>query len=148
MWKAPQRSCCNRYGVEQKNQHKRQLVLLAQMQLKTRRFLLLTESQGQASGVQVVSKLNPGGGTPRIRCKFYWWWFQPLYVIDGIPVTTGILPEWDMKVRVNQLSDLNPGDIESITILKDAAAAAIYGARASNGVVLIVTKRGSQKILK
>ncbi|MFP4691361.1 MAG: SusC/RagA family TonB-linked outer membrane protein [Bacteroidales bacterium] len=67
---------------------------------------------------------------------------QPLYVIDGIPVqsdnlgTTGNEP-------TNPLADLNPGDIESIEVLKDASAAAIYGSRASNGVIIITTKRGA-----
>ena len=105
--------------------------------------------QGQASGVQVVQNSGtPGGGmSVRIRgVSSIGGSSQPLYVIDGIPVTTGDFAQVGYEGQgVNQLSDLNPGDIESITILKDAAAAAIYGARASNGVVLIVTKRGSQK---
>jgi TonB-dependent starch-binding outer membrane protein SusC len=68
---------------------------------------------------------------------------QPLYVIDGVPVvsqnlgTTGNEP-------TNPLADLNPADIESIQVLKDASAAAIYGSRASNGVILITTKRGRE----
>lgn len=65
---------------------------------------------------------------------------QPLYVIDGIPVTTA-----DLSINAaatNPLADINPNDIESIDILKDASAAAIYGSRGSNGVVLITTKSG------
>lgn len=105
--------------------------------------------QGQASGVQVVQNSGtPGGGmSVRIRgVSSISGSSQPLYVIDGIPVTTGDFAQVGYEGQgVNQLSDLNPGDIESITILKDAAAATIYGARASNGVVLITTKRGSSK---
>lgn len=105
--------------------------------------------QGQATGVQVVQNSGtPGGGmSVRIRgVSSISGSSQPLYVIDGIPVTTGDFAQIGYEGQgVNQLSDLNPGDIESITILKDAAAAAIYGARASNGVVLITTKRGSSK---
>ncbi len=105
--------------------------------------------QGQATGVQVVQNSGtPGGGmSVRIRgVSSISGSSQPLYVIDGIPVTTGDFAQVGYEGQgVNQLSDLNPGDIESITILKDAAAAAIYGARASNGVVLITTKRGSSK---
>lgn len=67
---------------------------------------------------------------------------EPLYVIDGIPVTN-----IDNNVNdspINPLIGLNPGDIESIQILKDASASAIYGSRATNGVVLITTKSGKE----
>ena len=70
---------------------------------------------------------------------------QPLYVIDGIPVITGDYAQIGYEGQgINSLSDLNPSEIESFSVLKDAAAAAIYGARASNGVVLITTKRGKK----
>lgn len=65
---------------------------------------------------------------------------QPLYVIDGVPVTTDNLSL--SGGATNPLADINPQDIESLEILKDASAAAIYGARGANGVVLITTKRG------
>jgi TonB-dependent starch-binding outer membrane protein SusC len=66
---------------------------------------------------------------------------QPLYVIDGMPVTSQTQGS-PGNHPTSPLSDINPNDIESIQILKDASAAAIYGSRASNGVVLITTKRG------
>lgn len=71
---------------------------------------------------------------------------QPLYVIDGFPVVgDGVSPgsgnQWSAGGR-SPLNDINPNDIESIEILKDAAATAIYGARGANGVILITTKRG------
>jgi TonB-dependent starch-binding outer membrane protein SusC len=65
---------------------------------------------------------------------------EPLYVIDGIPVTTDDLGS--TGGATNPLADINPQDIESINILKDASSAAIYGARGANGVVLVTTKRG------
>ncbi|TAH20555.1 MAG: TonB-dependent receptor [Cytophagales bacterium] len=65
---------------------------------------------------------------------------EPLYVIDGIPVTTADLGSFGGST--NPLADINPQDIESIEILKDASSAAIYGSRAANGVVLVSTKRG------
>lgn len=65
---------------------------------------------------------------------------QPLYVIDGIPVTSQ--SQASTNANTNPLVDINPNDIESIDILKDASASAIYGSRAANGVVLITTKRG------
>lgn len=65
---------------------------------------------------------------------------EPLYVIDGIPVTTADLGSFGGNT--NPLADINPQDIESIEVLKDASSAAIYGSRAANGVVLVSTKRG------
>jgi len=68
---------------------------------------------------------------------------QPLYVIDGLPVTTTSASD-GTNDDTNPLADINPNDIESVEILKDASSAAIYGARASNGVVLITTKKGKE----
>jgi TonB-linked SusC/RagA family outer membrane protein len=68
---------------------------------------------------------------------------RPLYVIDGVPIT-GQDQSQAGDEPLNPLADLNPNDIESISILKDASASAIYGSRASNGVVLITTKKGKQ----
>lgn len=65
---------------------------------------------------------------------------QPLYVLDGIPITTDNLSS--TGAATNPIADINFNDIESIQILKDASASAIYGARASNGVVVITTKKG------
>lgn len=65
---------------------------------------------------------------------------QPLYVIDGVPITTGDFGNYGGET--NALADINYNDVESLEILKDAQAGAIYGARAANGVVLITTKRG------
>ncbi len=68
---------------------------------------------------------------------------QPLYVIDGLPATTGSMSD-GTNDATNPLADINPNDIESVEILKDASSAAIYGARAANGVVLITTKKGKE----
>lgn len=105
--------------------------------------------QGQTSGVEVMQNSGtPGGGmSVRIRgMSSITGSCQPLYVIDGIPVTTGDYAQIGYEGQgVNALSDLNPSEIESITVLKDAAAASIYGARATNGVVVITTKRGKNE---
>jgi len=105
--------------------------------------------QGRAAGVFIET----GGGEPqarptvRIRGVNTFGYSEPLYVIDGVPiyeggagVTTGGIG--DIRSPVNIFSMINPNDIESISVLKDASAAAIYGVRASNGVILITTKRG------
>lgn len=75
---------------------------------------------------------------------------DPLWVLDGIPLEGTDIPKMDNKssdndiVNIGQssIAGLSPNDIESITILKDAAATAIYGARAANGVIVVTTKRG------
>lgn len=85
--------------------------------------------QGRASGITVTNDATPGGNaTVRIRGFGTIGNNDPLYVIDGVPTQ-------------NQ-GNLNPNDIETIQILKDASAASIYGSRAANGVVIITTKRG------
>ena len=107
--------------------------------------------QGRAAGVQVTQNSGaPGGGVSiRIRGIGSTLSAEPLYVIDGIPVvndnqgTSSNFSELDGGGQnSNALNTVNPSDIESIEILKDASATAIYGARAANGVVLITTKRG------
>lgn len=69
---------------------------------------------------------------------------QPLYVIDGVPVTSDYDDMYDSNNYFDPMSAYNPADIESVTVLKDAAATAIYGSRAANGVIVITTKRGGQ----
>lgn len=69
---------------------------------------------------------------------------QPLYVIDGIPIVTGNNSALNSNIQpINPLADINPNDIESVSVLKDASAASIYGSRGANGVIIITTKRGS-----
>ncbi|WP_232064877.1 TonB-dependent receptor plug domain-containing protein [Rhodocytophaga rosea] len=100
--------------------------------------------QGRATGVQIESSSGKVGGAMKIRVRgsaSVSAGNQPLYVVDGFPITqesTGDPTNED----TNPLIDINPNDIESVQILKDASSAAIYGSRASNGVVLITTKRG------
>lgn len=71
---------------------------------------------------------------------------QPLYVIDGMPVNSDIEDNFDSSGNIwfDPMASVNPADIESVTVLKDAAATAIYGSRAANGVIVITTKKGAQ----
>ncbi|HAO48835.1 MAG TPA: SusC/RagA family TonB-linked outer membrane protein [Runella sp.] len=99
--------------------------------------------QGKAAGVQVTAGSSKLGQAIQVRVRgnsSVSASNQPLYVLDGIPVTTQNLS--NNGGATNPLADINPQDIESIEVLKDASAAAIYGSRAANGVVLITTKRG------
>ena len=86
--------------------------------------------QGRAAGVAVNSDGQPGS-VPSVRIRGFstFGFAQPFYVVDGVPVNGSI-------------RDFSPNDIESIQVLKDAAAAAIYGAEAANGVIIITTKQG------
>jgi TonB-linked SusC/RagA family outer membrane protein len=93
-------------------------------------------------GVQVVDNNEPGGGlsirvrgTASVTASS-----EPLYIVDGVPLGTG--SGGGLSAGRDPLNFLNPNDIASITVLKDAASAAIYGTNASNGVVLITTKSG------
>lgn len=107
--------------------------------------------QGRVPGLQVTQASGmPGGGvTVRVRgVGSMSAASEPLYIVDGLPITTGAGGDGgggiggNVGYQVNPLADFNTSDIESITVLKDAAATAQYGSRGSNGVVLITTKRG------
>ncbi len=103
--------------------------------------------QGQVSGVTVQGSGEPGA-VPHVKIRGVGSFSntEPLYVVDGVPianfvgVSTGQFGGSDS--RTGGITDLNPSDIESIQVLKDASAAAIYGARGANGVIIITTKRG------
>ena len=93
--------------------------------------------EGATSGVQINSTYGEPGSSPSIRIRGFGTVngsTSPLYVVDGMPMSGNI-------------ADLNPNDIESISVLKDAASCALYGNRASNGVVLITTKKGTSSKL-
>jgi TonB-dependent starch-binding outer membrane protein SusC len=93
-----------------------------------------TQLQGRASGVTVITANRPGdGASVRIRGFSSFTGNEPLIIIDGVP---------------GSLGTINPNDIESMQVLKDAASASIYGARASNGVIIVTTKKGRQGAAK
>lgn len=101
---------------------------------------------GRASGVMVTQTSGMPGATASIRIRgasSLQGGNEPLYVIDGVPVYSGSgFGETGGNTRMSALSTINPNDIESIEILKDASATAIYGSRAANGVILITTRAG------
>lgn len=102
--------------------------------------------QGRAAGVQVSANSGtPGSGIfVKVRgTSSISGGSDPLYVVDGVPIETGNFGLGLGGETTSALADIDPSDIESIEVLKDASATAVYGARASNGVVLITTKRGT-----
>ena len=105
--------------------------------------------QGQAAGVQVTqgSGMAGSGSIVRIRgLSSISAGGDPLYVIDGIPITQDYFAGGNSgAMNRNPLASLNPNDIKDIQVLKDAAATGIYGSRGANGVILITTKRGVKK---
>lgn len=105
--------------------------------------------QGKASGVNISSPSGTPGGAINVNIRgvsSIGASSQPLFIIDGIPVVSRNNSALNQNIQpVNPLADLNPNDIESITILKDASAASIYGSRGANGVILITTKRGASE---
>lgn len=113
----------------------------------TRTQSIVTQMQGKVSGVQITGGGNPGGsnnitirGSNSIGGNN-----QPLFIVDGIPVSNrnrggGLVSGFDYG---NAISDLNPEDIATLTVLKGPNAAAIYGSRAANGAIVITTKAGA-----
>ncbi|MBC8032647.1 MAG: TonB-dependent receptor plug domain-containing protein, partial [Chitinophagaceae bacterium] len=102
--------------------------------------------QGKAAGVQIASNTGVPGSDVFIRVRGATSINasnNPLYVIDGVFVNNGSLQNIAQDRGTSPLSDINPNDIQSIEILKDAVAIAIYGSRGANGVIIITTKRGS-----
>lgn len=104
---------------------------------------------GRAAGVQVTASSGQAGATPSIRIRGIGSINasnEPLYVIDGVPLIAGDQGNLSGSYigSNNIMNTLNPADIETITILKDAAASSLYGSRAANGVVVITTKRGKK----
>ena len=103
--------------------------------------------QGQAAGVQMVGSSGLLGANPVIRIRgaaSITGGGQPLFVVDGVPLNDGTLSAGQGGASgLNPLLNINPQDIESMSVLKDAAAVSIYGSRGSNGVILINTKKGT-----
>jgi TonB-dependent SusC/RagA subfamily outer membrane receptor len=101
---------------------------------------------GKASGIQILQNSGTPGSAIAVKIRgtaSIYSGTQPLYVIDGVPMTTGNYSQIGYGGQgIDASMDINPNNIESITVLKDASASAIYGARAANGVILITTKKG------
>jgi TonB-linked SusC/RagA family outer membrane protein len=122
------------YGVQKKRDLTGAISTVSSKQIQAVPVTNVVQAlQGRAAGVDVANTSYSPGDSPRIRIRgnrSFTASNEPLYVVDGVPLAGG------------SLNDFNPGDIESLEVLKDASATAIYGSRGANGVVLITTKRG------
>ena len=108
---------------------------------------------GRLAGVNVTNRSGDPGAPIEVRIRGIGTAGnnQPLWIIDGVPVatnTTTITVNTGSQTETNPLAGISPSDIESVDVLKDASATAIYGARANNGVILVTTKRGKAGIAK
>lgn len=147
------------YGVVKKSDVTGSVVSLKKDDLTPGANINVQQSlQGRAAGVQVYQKSGEPGSAMRVSIRgisSISAGNDPLYVIDGMPVnnispvgSAGVAGVSNNPNVRNPLNGINPADIESIEILKDASATAIYGARGSNGVVMITTKKGAAGALK
>ncbi|GJM33899.1 MAG: SusC/RagA family TonB-linked outer membrane protein [Saprospiraceae bacterium] len=146
------------YGTQRKSDLTGSVTSLSSEQLNSQPITSLEQGlQGKVAGMLVTNNSSAPGGGISIKIRGVTSILngsEPLYVIDGFPVTgqsqfstspgrgTDSSTGTDYTVNQNPLASLNPADIQSIEILKDASAAAIYGVRGANGVILITTKRG------
>lgn len=103
--------------------------------------------QGNATGVQFSASSGQPGASSHVNIRGMGSINAsntPLYVIDGVPVMSGSINSLDSDAGLDVMSTINTNDIASITVIKDAAAASLYGSRAANGVIIITTKKGQQ----
>nr|WP_294932500.1 TonB-dependent receptor [uncultured Flavobacterium sp.] len=139
------------YGSTSKKDYTGAAETVSAVALKSTQRTLESSLQGSVAGVNVTQTSGQPGAGLSIRVRggsSIQGGNEPLYVIDGFPiynseVTSGVLS----GTPTNPLSSINPADIESITVLKDASSTAIYGSRGANGVVIITTKKGSSNLL-
>jgi TonB-linked SusC/RagA family outer membrane protein len=112
---------------------------------------VLNSLQGKVAGINISSSSGSPGSSTRVFLRGYSSLGrsnQPLYVIDGVPVSNTVIGSTDLNGGTdfgNRANDINPDDIESINILKGASGTAMYGSRATNGVILITTKNGTNR---
>lgn len=130
------------YGTQKKSDLTGSVAAIKAAQLQERPAASLNQAlSGRLAGVQVNTNSGRPGGQTSIRIRGFSsinTTNNPLYVIDGV-----ILPVGTQTQNSNSIDFINPNDIASVEVLKDASATAIYGARGANGVILITTKRGT-----
>jgi len=132
------------YGTQQKADLTGSVATVKGSDIENKPFTSIDKAlQGQVPGLQSVASSGAPGANQIIRIRGISSISAsnaPLWVIDGVPVLANDLSR--LTTTANILSTLNPNDVESITVLKDAASASIYGSRAANGVILVTTKKG------
>lgn len=132
------------YGTKKKSDLTGSVTTLKPQDIENRPFTSVDKAlQGKVAGLQSLASSGQPGSTQSIVIRGISsvnGSSNPLWVIDGVPVNTGDVSR--LQTTANLLSTLNPNDIESISVLKDAASQSIYGSRAANGVIVVTTKKG------
>lgn len=146
------------YGTQKKSANTAAIAKIGGEKLEDRPFTSVDQMlQGASAGLQSTATTGQPGANQAIRIRgigsFSYGGAQPLYVVDGVQINGGDLANgngnttsgagsFNINPSTNVLATMNSNDIESISVLKDAAATAIYGARGANGVIVITTKSG------
>ncbi len=135
------------YGVQSKKTSLQSIGVIKSEAFQNQPIISATQAlQGQVAGVQMTNSSGVLGAASNVRVRgtaSILGGGQPLYVVDGVPLNDGTLSAAQGGgAGLNPLIDINPNDIESISVLKDAGAVAIYGSRGTNGVIIIKTKKG------
>jgi TonB-dependent SusC/RagA subfamily outer membrane receptor len=145
------------YGTQKKSANTSSIGKVGGDKLENRPFTSVDQMlQGASAGLQSTATTGQPGAAQAIRIRgvgsFSYGGAQPLYVVDGVQINSGDLANgngtvnstgtFNINPSTNVLATMNANDIESITVLKDAAATSIYGSRGANGVIVITTKSG------
>jgi TonB-linked SusC/RagA family outer membrane protein len=132
------------YGTQKKPEATGAISKIGGADIENKPFTSIDKAlQGATAGLQSSATSGQPGATQSIRIRGIGSisaGAAPLWVIDGVPVNTGDLSR--LTTTSNALSTINPNDVESMTVLKDASATSIYGSRGANGVILVTTKKG------
>lgn len=133
------------YGTTKKASFTGSAAVIKSEELSSQKENFVKSLQGKVAGIRVGGSTGDPGADQKIQIRgisSYSASSQPLYVVDGVPIVNDDVTSGLKSQSV--LSSINPDDIESLTVLKDAAAASLYGSRAANGVIIITTKQGKQ----
>ncbi|MDR1552768.1 MAG: TonB-dependent receptor [Prevotellaceae bacterium] len=136
------------YGTAKKSTYTGSAAVVKNSEIKDAPSVSLENALiGKVAGMQVTSPSGQAGSTSSIRIRGIGSMNasnDPLYVVDGVPVISGDVGQMGSYIYTSNsaMNSINNSDIESITVLKDAASAALYGSRAANGVIIITTKKG------
>lgn len=133
------------YGTAKKSSFTGAATTMKSGDISVQKESLVKSLDGRMAGVRVGAATGDPGADQKVLIRgisSISGSTQPLYVIDGVPVTNDDMSSGLKSQSV--LSSINPDDIESMTVLKDAAAASLYGSRAANGVIIVTTKKGKQ----
>ena len=134
------------YGTAKKASFTGSASLMKEKDMSAEKGSLVKSLEGKVAGVRVGSAIGDPGADQNILIRGIGsinGSTQPLYVIDGVPMLANSEGYMSSSIKSQSiLGSINPNDIESMTILKDAAAASLYGSRAANGVIIITTKKG------